>query len=451
MKKKIFIPVVLACCVSFGLLTTFSIQKNKQPVVASAASLSNPKTSNFGTYTYSGTYYDNLGNDLTTGLDGTLRTSLSSLIKPSSTPTYSGSGNSTSLLSGALQYADADPDDSDNMIFFYTRDSVVKQGAGTWNREHVWPKSLSNDCWGTTGGGSDLLHIRPTYESTNSARGNKLYGDVEGTYLQYNDMDYGKISGNYFEPIPACKGDTARIIMYVWVAHKLTYPTKLPEITNVFKDYDTMMRWHIADAPDRLEGNRNDYAQSSMQRNRNPFVDHPEYAWQIFGEKCSESVLELAKQTYPAANEIDDGDDGDDTPIISAKPWADKFLQKTGEICDPEGKNTDLSSLYTVWMEMRDEYLLLSQELQARLINPQTIIDEEEKAACIAAKERHDFISNKYQGLPKIISTSSQTNALLKEENNDYLYTILILSSLIITAFIPRTIYTTITKRKRSS
>ena len=263
-------------------------------------------TDNYASYTYSGTYYNGISSSATEGMTGSLRTSLTSLIHPSSVPVYSSSG--ATHLSTVLQYADEDPTNSSNMIYLYTRNSVTKNAASTWNREHVWPQSLSNSCWGTSRAGTDLLHLRPTYNKTNSTRGNLKYGEItSGSAVTYEGMPYGYTTGTYFMPLDSVKGDVARIIMYVWVAYYDEYGSKLPDITNVFQSFDVLMQWHTNDKPDVMEGNRNNYAQNqSMQKNRNPFVDHPEYAWKIFGSKCSSSVLAAAKAAYPA--------DGGDTP-----------------------------------------------------------------------------------------------------------------------------------------
>ena len=269
--------------------------QNKAPIRVEAVQHEN----NYGLYIYSGDYYDGFNFNATQGMNNTLRQNLTTKIHPTQWYTYSGDGDK--YLSTVLQSADEDPTNSNNMIYLYSRDSVKKNAAITWNREHVWPQSLSNDCWGTThGGGSDLLHIRPTYQSTNSTRGNDLYGDVaDGETKVFNHMTYGKSGGGYFEPIDAVKGDVARIIMYTWVAYKNHY-SNLPDVTNVFKDYNTLLRWHTLDKPDILEGNRNNYCEKiSIQGNRNPFVDHPELAWKIFGEKVSSTVKTNCMNTYP--------------------------------------------------------------------------------------------------------------------------------------------------------
>ena len=304
--KKLFNALIistLGAALSIGIAVSINNSNNIKPAEAA----SHP--SNYARYTYSGSYYSSSLSTASEGMDGGLRTALTSLIHPTSVPSYSGGGDTH--LSTVLQYADEDPDNSQNMIYLYTRDSVKKNAASSWNREHVWPQSLSNNCWGTGRAGTDLLHLRPTYNTTNSTRGNDKYGNVSnGTTRVYNGITYGYSSGGEFMPLDSVKGDVARIIMYVWTSYHDEYGSKLPAITNVFESFDTLMEWHTNDKPDIMEGNRNDYAEKqSMQKNRNPFVDHPEYAWKIFGNKCSASVLSAAKAAYPA-----DGSSGGDTP-----------------------------------------------------------------------------------------------------------------------------------------
>ena len=301
MKRQIIVLGVLTTAFALAVgITSFNDIKIAQPVEAAQ------HADNYGSYSYEGSYYNSINfNSLTEGLNGTLRTSLTNLIYPQGWYTYGSSG--TTHLSTQLQYADEDPTNSSNMVYLYTRDSVKKNAASSWNREHVWPQSLSNNCWGISKAGTDLLHIRPTYNSTNSARGNDKYADTnKANPLTYNGLSYGYSTGSYFEPLDSVKGDVARIIMYVWTAYKNTKyesASSLPNITNVFKDYDTLLKWHTLDKPDQLEGNRNNYSQTSIQKNRNPFVDHPEYAWKVFGQNCSASVLQECKNAYPVDGE----------------------------------------------------------------------------------------------------------------------------------------------------
>jgi hypothetical protein len=45
----------------------------------------------------------------------------------------------------------------------------------------------------------------------------------------------------------------------------------------------TLLEWHVQDPPDNFEKNRNDVIYS-IQGNRNPFIDHPEFAPYIWGD-----------------------------------------------------------------------------------------------------------------------------------------------------------------------
>ena len=277
---------------------------------------------NYTHYTYEGDYYNDININARGGMNGALRTSLTSLIRPNDFYIYGGSG--TNRLSTQLQSADQDPTNSSNMLMFYSRDSVTKTAATVnslvvWNREHVWCKNRSNTNWKKDNGaedeaGTDVLHLRPTYPSTNSSRGDTPYGDINKTSPKYYDPDTQKVTndsskmlwgysdGNYFEPLDSVKGDVARIIMYVWTTYTGWVGKKAYEplnILDIFQSYNTLLRWHTMDKPDALEGRRNDYAEGSIQGNRNPFVDHPDFAWRIFGSQADTEVKEACKEAYP--------------------------------------------------------------------------------------------------------------------------------------------------------
>lgn len=205
-----------------------------------------------------------------------------------------------------------DPGPNGELAEFYTQaelSSVWEKGIrGTWNREHVWCQSLSNGLWGESGGGSDLLHIRPTESSINSTRQNMKYGEVEGGSEAWTKDKQGArvalgghFGGDTYEPIDSVKGDVARIVLYVYT-HYNTF-------ANVYGSTDgqgarsyfgtlhftdvvaakteqsalaILLSWNSLDKVDALEQARNEAAED-IQGNRNPFVDHPEYAEAIWG------------------------------------------------------------------------------------------------------------------------------------------------------------------------
>lgn len=312
MKKNLFRIASLCSITALSVGLSLHCNLKSTPVCAEQ------HVDNYQEYKYAGSYYQKLDtNGITEGLNGTLRKRLSELILPSKWYTYSGSSEGT--LGKILQSSDEDPTNNENMVLFYSRDSITKRASGgnttDWNREHVWPQSLSNGHWGKEKAGADLLHIRPTWYTTNNKRGSIVYGDINKAGAQtYNNMVYAYINGSRFEPIDSVKGDVARILMYVWTAYYDYYNDTSLYLTNAIESYDTLLKWHTLDKPDTLEGKRNDFSEKSNQKNRNPFVDHPEYAWEIFGNSVKDSsVKEECKAAYPLQ-----GDTPVDPPISSS-------------------------------------------------------------------------------------------------------------------------------------
>lgn len=218
-------------------------------------------------------YYKSITDSLTGGMNGTLRTTLTSISKPKKSIGYDG-------LKTFLPNANEDPKNPNNMIYFYTQKSVKKQSAGEWNREHTWPKSLSGGLYGTSGAGCDALHIMPTYVTTNSTRSSLKFGNCSnGKVRTYQGVNYAKTSGGYFEPMDSVKGDCARIVLYMWTTY---FAERNHSITNVASSVSLMVEWHKLDPVDDIEMNRNNVVFASKQNNRNPFVDHPEWVDKIF-------------------------------------------------------------------------------------------------------------------------------------------------------------------------
>lgn len=157
---------------------------------------------------------------------------------------------------------------------------------GTWNREHVWPKSLGG--FDNSGAGADLHHIRPSDATINSRRGNLKFGnassgkDAQGSTL-VSGMSGGKYTSTYFEPLDNVKGDVARICLYVYARYGGEL-SKCGDITNVFQSVDVLLEWCAQDPVDAWEMGRNDTVED-IQGNRNVFIDYPEYAWLIFGKE----------------------------------------------------------------------------------------------------------------------------------------------------------------------
>ncbi|MET9666959.1 endonuclease [Streptomyces sp. NPDC006475] len=184
----------------------------------------------------------------------------------------------------ALKKTDEDPADSANVILLYTGRSQAKttngSGPDDWNREHVWAKS-HGDFGTATGPGTDIHHLRPTDVSVNSTRGNLDFdnGGDEVAEAPGNFAD-----GDSFEPRDQVKGDVARMILYMAVRYDGDEgaPDLEPndQVNNgsapAIGRLSVLKQWNTEDPPDAFEQKRNE-AIFGIQRNRNPFIDHPEW------------------------------------------------------------------------------------------------------------------------------------------------------------------------------
>jgi endonuclease I len=231
------------------------------------------------TVTYEG-YYMGAG-----GLDGeALKAFLNELIDDHTFVSYGD-------LRDILQITDEDPNNPNNIILFYTGLSIPStwDSGISWNREHVWARSHGGLEGSNSSGDdeySDMHQIRPTHPSVNSSRSN-LDFDNGGSLVPNTDDCY--YDGDSFEPRDEVKGDVARIIFYMVVRYE-GYDGELDLEMNELVDNDgpymgklsVLLEWHLNDLPDAFEINRNNIV-FTYQGNRNPFIDHPEFATLIWG------------------------------------------------------------------------------------------------------------------------------------------------------------------------
>ena len=204
--------------------------------------------------------------------------------------------------------SDPDPNNSSKLLDFYSRISVnaAWDGGSTWNREHVWPQSLSGGLYGTSGAGSDIHHIRPTISSINSKRGNMKFTDFDvigqtANEYKYNSKLAAYTNNTYWEPLDNVKGDTARIVMYMYMHYSKEVSANASfgkagslSLTNIVygkggsKDaaLQILLYWNKLDPVDTYESNRNEYC-ASVTGTRNPFIDYPEFADAIWSNGSS--------------------------------------------------------------------------------------------------------------------------------------------------------------------
>ena len=194
-----------------------------------------------------------------------------------------------------IEEADENPENSNEVWMVYTEESRAKYlrqsgstGTGFWNREHTFPRSRGDffsiddddiefgmNSWWTTNAdstrhaNSDAHALRVVDANENGSRGNKHYGDYTGP------------AGNQ----GSFKGDVARAVLYLAVRYEdLQIVNGFPDTNNQLGDLATLLNWHENDPPDDYEMNRNNVV-FNWQKNRNPFIDHPELVSFIFGDE----------------------------------------------------------------------------------------------------------------------------------------------------------------------
>ncbi|MBR4218329.1 MAG: endonuclease [Bacteroidales bacterium] len=159
-----------------------------------------------------------------------------------------------------------------------------------YNREHSWPQSWFNE---QSTPRTDMHHIFATDGYVNNRRSNYPFGEVgAASWTSQNGSKLGSCktpgySGTVFEPIDAYKGDFARAIMYMSVRYygeDSGWGSSDMTSKSVIKPWAIalLLRWNKQDPVSQKEIDRNNAIYNDYQHNRNPFVDHPEYADMIW-------------------------------------------------------------------------------------------------------------------------------------------------------------------------
>jgi hypothetical protein len=170
------------------------------------------------------------------------------------------------------------------------------EGLG-YNREHVMPQSWFN---GVSPPYSDEFNLYPTDSYVNNRRANYPFGEVgTASWTSQNGSKLGTsvsdgYNGTVFEPIDAFKGDLVRSHFYMstryygedgsWSSSGATDGAEL--LPWAAAQY---LAWSDADPVSWKERMRNG-AIYVIQGNRNPFVDHPEFAMALYDSNAVTGV-----------------------------------------------------------------------------------------------------------------------------------------------------------------
>ncbi len=266
-----------------------------------------------------------------------LRCSLHLLIRGHTAYPYSGSGTSVWTILETAQAAPGNPgkilDVYKNRLYNAVSDRAGTGSGITYNREHTWPNSLGFPS--TTGSlglpnapytDTHMLYLSDT--QWNADRSNSPYGNCPvaascGERATEANFGFGGGSGVYpgnsnwvnnntFETWNHRKGDVARAVMYMAIRYEGgTDPTSGQTEPNLeltdnrslivgTSNYNApaymglltdLLAWSAGDPPDAEEIARDDVI-FAFQGNRNPFIDHPEWATSALFQSSNPAVCE---------------------------------------------------------------------------------------------------------------------------------------------------------------
>ncbi|MDM1061844.1 endonuclease [Empedobacter falsenii] len=276
-------------------------------------------------------YYENA-----TGSSFTLKTQLYNIIKNHTDLTYGGLWTLYSRTDSDNGFLDKYYEKDNTILDIYSENPTskdpynftkvtnqcgnYKNEGDCYNREHIIPQNVFSENKPMV---SDAFHIWPTDGKVNGMRNNFPYGVVGNvTYTSQNGSKLGNnlnsgysagYSGTVFEPIDEFKGDIARAYFYFATRYQendiqswsyvMFNGTKDKVFTDTF--LKILMTWHLNDPVSDREKDINNLIYR-YQGNRNPFIDHPEYAEKIWGSDLGTGDFEYQKRddvsVYNATN-----------------------------------------------------------------------------------------------------------------------------------------------------
>lgn len=259
------------------------------------------------------------------------------------------------------------------------------------DKEHVWVKSHGFSPSGdpSKGAGTDLHHLIAADHNTNNVHNDMCYGEVvdhnasststiyciyaDGTYDVSGWKGKSSLGEDVFEPTNKWKGNVARALLYMATRYgkKLTGSTTNSEYEpylhfetydtstdhnrsdneGIFHNLSTFLSWNELDPVDDYEKKRNNLIYKNVQDNRNPYVDHPEWARRVFDSNYTLDDSG-ADKTSSSSSTIESSNS---SSIPSTEISSDLSSEKsTSETSSSEGKTTSEDN--TVIEELSDRF-----------------------------------------------------------------------------------------------
>ena len=237
------------------------------------------------------------------------------------------------------------------------------------NQEHIWAKANGFETSGAGGARGDPMHLWAGNGYANNIHSNNFFGYVDKTE-NYTDCGtkYPNLTGNLsgtsltvpsskevFEPQDSDKGDIARAIFYM--AARYNYysgsdgdgingdnpnlilvqdsyhetsgyqsTTETPGTMGIISD---LLEWNRLDPPDEWEIRRNNILFNSYTKNRNPFIDYPQWAEYVWGNKDDKNV-------------------NFDTDVLNSFDDAGQAVNVTGVSLDKESGTIEINKTVTL-------------------------------------------------------------------------------------------------------
>lgn len=179
--------------------------------------------------------------------------------------------------------------------YMYEEPFVWKSGSnsGILSREHTFaqswmPTKTTLPNFPEVGGRevleyNDLHHLFPAdQDNANGVRSNLPFGVVVNVST-VSSTGFGKRGTDsrgtvVYEPKDDQKGNLARALFYMLVRYNGERGNQWRLLGT--QDINVLLQWHQQDPPDALEIARNEYI-ASLQHNRNPFIDNPQWVNRI--------------------------------------------------------------------------------------------------------------------------------------------------------------------------
>lgn len=240
--------------------------------------------------------------------DSVLKSTLGQIIRPHTAIPY---GSGADKTWGVFYYSDQDEEGycMDMYCDKWKKFTSVGAVVSGCNIEHSFAKSW----WGGSKNDAykDCYHLNPSNTTANSSRSNYPLGvptkdlkdqSVIGS-LKVGRATYEGETFWVFEPKDEYKGDFARAYFYMATCYgdELTWRLDNKDVGSKyamrndsyleFRDWEieVLITWHRQDPVSEKETKRMD-AVSDFQHNRNPFIDYPDLAEYIWGNKKGTSV-----------------------------------------------------------------------------------------------------------------------------------------------------------------